>query len=95
VISPTIEQLRAQADNQINQLIQRELQGAGMRPSNIRATSTDIPLDLRAQVDDLVIGCVGSCRDDDARYGVKTGAAERSLPSCMAGTGSSQGLKVL
>jgi hypothetical protein len=49
LVAPTVEQLRAQAETQINQMIQRNLQGTGLKPSNIRATTNDISLDLTAQ----------------------------------------------
>jgi len=48
-VSPTIEQLRAQAEDQINRMIQRELQGTGLRLSNIRVTPSEIAADLATQ----------------------------------------------
>jgi len=49
LVSPTIEQLRAQAEDQINRMIQRELQGTGLRLSNIRVIPSDIAADLVGQ----------------------------------------------
>jgi hypothetical protein len=46
LVSPAIEQLRAQAEDQINRMIQRELQGTGLRLSNIRVTPSEIAVDL-------------------------------------------------
>jgi len=49
LVSPMIEQLRAQAEDQINRMIQRELQGTGLRLSNIRVMSSEIAADLVGQ----------------------------------------------
>jgi hypothetical protein len=49
LVSPIIEQLRAQAEDQINKMILRELQGTGLRLSNIRVTPSEIAADLASQ----------------------------------------------
>ena len=49
LVSPIIEQLRAQAEDQVNKMIQRELQGTGLRLSNIRVTPSEIGADLASQ----------------------------------------------
>ncbi len=46
VVSSQAEPLRAQAEQQINQLILRELQGSGLSLSNIRVTSDALTIDL-------------------------------------------------
>jgi hypothetical protein len=38
--------VRAQAENQINTLVQRSLQGTNLRLSNIRITPTELIVDL-------------------------------------------------
>jgi hypothetical protein len=43
------EQLRAQAEDQINKMIQRELQGTGLRLVNLRMTPSEIAADLAGQ----------------------------------------------
>jgi hypothetical protein len=49
LVSPIIEQLRAQVEDQINKMIQRELQGTGLRLSNVRVTPSEIAVDLATQ----------------------------------------------
>ena len=49
LVSPAIEQLRAQAEDQINKMIQHELQGTGLRLSNIRVMPSEIAADLATQ----------------------------------------------
>ncbi len=49
LVSPMVEQLRAQAEDQVNKMIQRELQGTGLRLSNIRVTPSEIAAELAAQ----------------------------------------------
>lgn len=49
LVTPIIEQVRAQVEDQINKTIQRELQGTGLRLTNIRITPNEIAIDLTAQ----------------------------------------------
>jgi hypothetical protein len=44
-----IENLRAQAENQINALVQRGLQGTGLRVQNVRMNANEMIVDLTAQ----------------------------------------------
>lgn len=46
LVASTVEQFRAQAEEQINRALQRELQGTGLRLSNLRVTSSEIIADL-------------------------------------------------
>lgn len=46
LINSNLESLRAQAENQINTLVQRSLQGTSLRLSNIRVTPTEMTVDL-------------------------------------------------
>jgi hypothetical protein len=46
LVAPVVEQFRAQAEDQINRALQRELQGTGLRLSNIRIASNEIAVDL-------------------------------------------------
>jgi hypothetical protein len=48
-IGPTVEKMRAAAENQINQLVQRALQGSGLRVSNVRVTQNDLTVNLVGQ----------------------------------------------
>lgn len=48
-VAPIVEQVRAQTEDQINRALQRELQGTGLRLSNIRITSSEIAMDLVSQ----------------------------------------------
>lgn len=45
-INSNLESLRAQAENQINTLVQRSLQGTNLRLSNIRVTPVELIVDL-------------------------------------------------
>jgi hypothetical protein len=45
-ITPIVEQARVQIEDQINKMIQRELQGTGLRLSNIRIAPNEIAIDL-------------------------------------------------
>jgi hypothetical protein len=49
LVSPIIEQLRAQAEDQVNKMIQRELQGTDVRLSNIRVTPNEVSAELVSQ----------------------------------------------
>jgi hypothetical protein len=49
LVAPLVEQVRAQAEEQINKVIQRELQGTGLRLSNIRVAPGEVAVDLTAQ----------------------------------------------
>jgi hypothetical protein len=49
LVAPMAEQLRAQAEDQINKMIQRELQGTGLRLVNLRMTPSEIAADLAGQ----------------------------------------------
>ncbi len=46
LITSNLESLRAQAENQINTLVQRSLQGTNLRLSNIRITPAELIVDL-------------------------------------------------
>lgn len=46
LVASTVEQIRVQAEEQINRALQRELQGTGLRLSNIRITTSEIIVDL-------------------------------------------------
>lgn len=48
-VASSIESARAEAENQINLLVQRSLQGTGLRVSGIRMTSNEMALDLVSQ----------------------------------------------
>jgi len=48
-VTPVIEQLRAQMEDQINKVIQRELQGMGLRLVNIQVMPNRVTVDLTAQ----------------------------------------------
>jgi len=45
-IGPSVEKMRVAAENQINQLVQRALQGTALRVSNVRVTPSDLSIDL-------------------------------------------------
>jgi hypothetical protein len=49
MLNSTIESVRAQAENQINTLVQRGLQGTGLKLSNVRITPGEMVIDLSAQ----------------------------------------------
>lgn len=49
LVTPIVEQVRAQVEDQINKTIQRELQGTGLRLTNIRIAPNEIAIDLTAQ----------------------------------------------
>lgn len=49
LVTPIVEQVRAQVEDQINKTIQRELQGTGLRLTNIRIAPNEIAVDLTAQ----------------------------------------------
>ncbi|MBM3128341.1 MAG: hypothetical protein FJ009_06855 [Chloroflexi bacterium] len=49
LVTPIVEQVRAQAEDQINRALQRELQGTGLRLSNLRVAPNEIAADLTAQ----------------------------------------------
>ncbi len=49
LIAPTVENLRVQAENQINLLVQRSLQGTSLRVTNVRITPNDVTVDLVSQ----------------------------------------------
>jgi hypothetical protein len=49
LVSGTVETLRAQAEDQINRLVQRALQGTSLRVINARVTPNDLTLDLASQ----------------------------------------------
>jgi len=49
VVSGAVETLRAQAEDQINRLVQRALQGTTLRVNNVRITSNDLTIDLVSQ----------------------------------------------
>lgn len=49
MINNAIENLRAQAENQINTLVQRGLQNTGLRLANARITPSEMTIDLVAQ----------------------------------------------
>ncbi len=46
IIGPTVEKMRASAESQINQLVQRALQGTSLRVSSVRVTPNDLSIDL-------------------------------------------------
>ncbi|MCI0477848.1 MAG: DUF2993 domain-containing protein [Anaerolineales bacterium] len=48
LVAPMVEQVRTQAEDQINKMIQRELQGTGLRLSNVRVAPNEIAVDLVA-----------------------------------------------
>lgn len=49
VIGPEIEKMRAQAEDEINRLVQRALQGSNLRVSSVRVTPNDLTVDLVSQ----------------------------------------------
>lgn len=49
MINSNIESLRAQAENQINAVAQRALNGTGLRLSNVRITPSEMIVDLLSQ----------------------------------------------
>ncbi len=49
VIDSTVEPVRAQAEEQINRLVQRQLQGTNLHLSNIRITADALTVELSAQ----------------------------------------------
>lgn len=49
LVSGTVETLRALAEDEINRLVQRTLQGTNMRVVNVRVTPNDMTLDLTGQ----------------------------------------------
>ena len=49
LLNSTVENIRAQAETQINALVQRGLQGTGLKLVNIRMTPGEMNIDLSAQ----------------------------------------------
>lgn len=49
LIAPTIEKFRAAGEDQLNRVIQRELQGTGLRLVNVRITPNDLTADFSSQ----------------------------------------------
>jgi len=49
IIGPTVEKMRAAAESQINQLVQRALQGTTLRVTNIHITPDEMIVDLTSQ----------------------------------------------
>ncbi|MDE3089928.1 MAG: hypothetical protein KGJ80_11160 [Chloroflexota bacterium] len=48
-IGSTVEKMRALAEDQINRMVQRALQGTALRVSNVRVTPMDLTVDLVSQ----------------------------------------------
>jgi len=49
LVAPTVEKTRASAETQINQLVQRALQGTKLHVVNVRTTPKDLSIDLASQ----------------------------------------------
>ncbi|MCX7837962.1 MAG: DUF2993 domain-containing protein [Anaerolineae bacterium] len=49
LFAPILDQVRTQAEDQINRIIQHELQGTGLRLANVRIAPNEVTLDLTAQ----------------------------------------------
>lgn len=49
LFTPILDQVRTQAEDQINRIIQHELQGTGLRLTSIRIAPDEVTLDLTAQ----------------------------------------------
>lgn len=49
MLGPAVEKMRASAEDQLNRLVQRALQGSGLSISNVRVTPVDLTVDLMSQ----------------------------------------------